>query len=179
MPLDRTVDESANLIDLATCLNYYRMFTPGLAVGVDTPVELGAGTVARPDLVAVVTSGPLRQCSRGPRGLFAGPPNFVADIFPVDSLQDFRERLDFYARAGVVEYVAWQVGAAWPLWNRLNGKRYAPIDCGTDQVLESVALPGFRIPRAAFEARDWAKVIAAINEGLNSDAHQAFRAGVV
>src|SRR6266478_1851564 len=121
MTRDLDVGQSVLLTDIAMCVNYYRLFSPGLYVCTLVPVQLDDSTRLCPGLLAMVNYGKHKQCDPDPSGnCFKGPPNFVLDVFPCDDLLDYEHRRECFERARVIEYVALQDAEA-PrcLWNRL------------------------------------------------------------
>jgi len=81
MSLELDVGQSALLTDLATCINYYRLFSPGLYCCVHATVQLEDGTRFCPGIVVQVNHGPLKLCDPDPSyNVFAGPPNFILDF---------------------------------------------------------------------------------------------------
>ena len=101
------VGQSALLTDIAMCINYYRLFTPGLYCCIHATVHLADGTRSCPGIVVQVNHGPLKQCDPDPSyQVFKGPPNFILDVFPEDDLLDYEHRRECFERAQVIEYVA-------------------------------------------------------------------------
>jgi hypothetical protein len=96
------VGQSALLTDLAMCINYYRLFSPGLYCCVHATVQLDDSTRFCPGIVVQVNHGPLKQCDPGPSyDCFKGPPNFVLDVFPEDDLLDYEHRRECFERARI------------------------------------------------------------------------------
>ena len=60
------VSESALLTDIAMCVNYYRLFSPGLYCCVHAPLQLDDVTRLRPGIIVMVNHGELKQCDPGP-----------------------------------------------------------------------------------------------------------------
>ena len=56
------VGQSALLTDIAMCINYYRLFSPGLYCCIHATVQLDDGTRFCPGVVVQVNHGPLKQC---------------------------------------------------------------------------------------------------------------------
>src|SRR5262245_39585375 len=101
------IGQSALLTDLAMCINYYRLFSPGLYCCVHATIELGDDKRICPGVVAMVNHGRLKQCDPGPDyERFKGPPNFVLDVFPGHDLLDYEHRRECFESHGVIEYVA-------------------------------------------------------------------------
>jgi hypothetical protein len=170
------VGQSALLTDIAMCLNYYRLFSPGLYCCVHATVEVNDGARFCPSVVVQVNHGPLKQCDPGPRyNCFHGPPNFVLDVFPGDDLLDYEHRRDSFERAGVIEYVAVRLKepVEWT-WNRLVGGKFSVIETVDDELLMSAALPGLWIPTDALKHRNWWAVMGAIARGVSRLGHHQF-----
>lgn len=169
------VGQSALLTDLAMCLNYYRLFSPGLYCCLHATVELNDGTRLSPGLLLQVNHGPLKQCDPGPTyHRFQGPPNFVLDVFG-DDLLDYERRRDCWQRAGVIEYVAVRLAepVAWT-WNRLSDGKFSVIESAENELIMSAALPGLWIPPRALKHRDWWAVMGAIERGVSRLGHHEF-----
>jgi Putative restriction endonuclease len=170
------IGESALLTDLAMCVNYYRLFSPGLYCCVHATVQLDETTRFRPGLVVQVNHGSLKQCEPGPDyDVFTGPPNFVLDVFPGNDWLDFEHRRDCYERHGVIEYVAVRhVEPIEWIWNRRIDGKFSFIETAADELIMSTALPGLWIPARALKERDWWAVMAAIARGVSRVGHHDF-----
>ena len=94
------VGQSALLTDIAMCINYYRLFSPGLYCCIHATVQLDDDTRLCAGIIVQVNHGQLKQCDPGPDyDYFRGPPNFVLDVFPGDGLLDYEYRRDCFERA--------------------------------------------------------------------------------
>jgi len=60
------VGQSALLTDLAMCVNYYRLFTPGVYCCTFAPVQLDDDTRLCLGLIAMINSGKHKQCTADP-----------------------------------------------------------------------------------------------------------------
>ncbi len=170
------VSESALLTDIAMCVNYYRLFSPGLDCCVHAPLQLDDGTRWQPGIIVMINHGELKQCDPGPNyDCFTGPPNFVLDVFPGDDLLDYENRRTAFERAKVLEYVAVRHTdpVSW-IWNRLVAGKFTEIETADNEYIISTALPGLRIPAVAFKQRDWWSVMGAIARGVSRIGHHNF-----
>ncbi|MFO0734163.1 MAG: Uma2 family endonuclease [Nitrospiraceae bacterium] len=173
---DIGLSESVLLTDIAMCVNYYRLFSPGLYCCAHAPLQLDAETFLRPGLIVMVNHGELKQCDPGPDyDCFHGPPNFVLDVFPGNDLQDYEQRRVAFERAGVLEYVAVKDAepVSW-IWNRRVDGKFAEIASADDEYIFSAALPGLWIPTSAFKQRDWWAIMGAIARGVSRIGHHDF-----
>jgi hypothetical protein len=167
---------SALLTDMAMCINYYRLFSPGLYCCVHATVQLEDGTRFCPGIVVQVNHGPLKLCDPDPEyDFFAGPPNFILDVFPEGDLPDYEQRRDRFERAGVFEYVAVRLGEpyAW-FWNRLIDGKYSAVETDENELIMSAALPGLWIPAYALKYGNWWAIMAAIARGVSRVGHHQF-----
>ena len=170
------VGQSALLTDIAMCINYYRLFSPGLYCCVHATVQLDEDTRFCPGIIVQVNHGQLKQCDPGPSyDRFQGPPNFVLDVFPGDDLLDYEHRRACFERAGVIEYVA--VRHTEPVewtWNRLIDGKFSVIETADNELIMSTALPGLWIPAYALKHRDWWAIMGAIARGVSRVGHHDF-----
>lgn len=175
MTISRELDvgQSALLTDVAMCINYYRLYSPGLYCCTLAPVQLDAETRICPGVLAMVNYGKQKRCSVDPDGVcFIGPPNFVLDVFPRDSLLDYEQRRACFEKAGVVEYVALQdTEAPTCLWNRRLEDRFTLVEADDPGMIYSLALPGLWIPLDALRDRNWWSIMSSIAQGVTRRPH--------
>jgi len=166
------VNQSALLTDIAMCINYYRLFSPGLYCCMLTAVQLDDGSRFCPGVVVQVNHGPLKQCE--PNHCFQGPRNFVLDVFGDDML-DYERRRDCFERHGVIEYVALKNTdpVEW-IWNRLVDGKFSAIETAENELIMSAALPGLWIPSYALKNRNWWTIMATIARGVTRVGHHEF-----
>ncbi len=166
------VGQSALLTDIAMCINYYRLFSPGLYCCVHAMVQLDDDTRFCPGIIVQVNYGQFKQCE--PDDCFKGPPNLVLDVFGDDML-DYEHRRDCYERHGVLEYVALRLAepVEW-IWNRLIDGKFSVIETADNELIMSTALPGLWIPSYALKNRDWWAIMGAIARGVSRVGHHDF-----
>lgn len=166
------VGQSALLTDIAMCINYYRLFSPGLYCCVHATVQFDDGTRFCPGIIVQVNHGPLKQCE--PDDVFKGPPNFVLDVFGDDML-DYEHRRECFERAGVIEYVALRLAEPFEwIWNRLIDGKFSEIKTADNELIMSAALPGLWIPSYALKSGNWWAIMAAIARGVSRVGHHQF-----
>ncbi|MCA9192205.1 MAG: Uma2 family endonuclease [Planctomycetales bacterium] len=167
---------SALLTDLATCLNWYRLASPGLYCCIHPTLELPDNHVVVPGVVLMANHGKHRHASPEPNfERFRGAPNFVADVFSSDTSLDYSDRKHRFAAAGIEEYLA--VFDTEPLsweWNVLNQAEFNLLKPQQDGIIRSSALPGLWFPEVAFAGRDWWTLMAAITRGVTRRGHHEF-----
>jgi hypothetical protein len=173
MTRELDVGQSALLTDIAMCINYYRLFSPGLYCCTLVPVQLDEHTRLCPGVMVMVNHGNHKQCDPGPSyDWFRGPPNFVLDVFPGDDLLDYEYRRDCFERAQVIEYVALRHTdpVEW-IWNRLIDGRFTQIEADDPGMIRSMALPGLWIPTEALKHRNWWAIMGSIAQGVTRLGH--------
>jgi hypothetical protein len=167
------VGQSALLTDIAMCINYYRLFSPGLYCCIHTTVQLADGTRFCPGVIVQVNHGALKQCEADE--CFKGPPNFVLDVFGGADLLDYEHRRGCFERHGVIEYVALRdtEPVEW-IWNRLVDGKFSVIETPDNELIMSTALPGLWIPSYALKHRNWWAIMGAIARGVSRVGHHNF-----
>ena len=173
MTRELDVGQSALLIDIAMCVNYYRLSSPGLYCCMQVPVQINEQTRLWPGVMVMVNHGKRKQCLVEPNGsFFIGPPNFVLDVFPGDDLLDYEHRRDCYESAGVIEYVALQSADETIChWNRLVDGKFQHIESDDLGMIRSTALPGLWIPTEALKNRNWWAIMGSIAQGVTRLGH--------
>ncbi len=176
------INQSAMLVDMTTCLNHYRLSTPGIYVCIHPQVQLSNDVLITPSLIAQVNSGPLKQCQTGEESgdydRFFGPPNFVFDVFRKDQREIYESRRSLFERSGVIEYVAWFTTEKKPRWNRLIEGSYMAIDEDEPDLIKSSALPGLWMPIQAMAHQDIFSILAKIPQGVTRREHHDFMSTV-
>lgn len=171
-----SVGLSALLTDLATCLNWYRLASPGLYCCVHPTLELPDGFVLTPGVVVMVNHGVHRQATPEPDyERFRGAPNFIADVFRSESSGEYEDRRERFSVAGVQEYLA--VFDTDPLtwhWHTGTDGGFEMLRPDDDAVIRSQALPGLWFPVAAFSSRDWWSLTACTTRGVTRRGHHEF-----
>jgi hypothetical protein len=168
------VSRSAILTDIAMCLAYYRLSSPGLYCCTLVPVQLDASTRLCPGVLLMANYGKHKQCAVDASGrFFTGPPNFVLDVFSAEEdVADYEYRRGCFERAGVLEYVALRDTEPLSyLWNRLIDGRFQLIETDDPGMIRSTALPGLWIPTEALKDRNWWLIMGSIAQGVTRRGH--------
>lgn len=167
-----TLRQSALLTDLAMCVNYYRLFSPGLFCCVHAPVQLNEDSVEYPGVCAFVNYGCHKQADPDDEyRIVNGSPNFVLDVFLPDEHAEYERRLQIYAASAVTEYVAiWDSDPLRWNWHRRQGDSFPTVDFD-EPAIYSTALPGLWVPVNALRQRDWWTIMATIARGVTRREH--------
>lgn len=148
--------------EVITWLGVYKSRTAGVNVGDSSTVYLDADNEVQPD--ACIYWDPPR--GSGARltedGYLEGPPQLVVEVAASSASYDLHDKLQAYRRAGVLEYIVWQVLIRKLSWFRLHEGRYLPVEPDAEGIIESSIFPGLRLAVPALLAGDLAGVLAAL-----------------
>ena len=172
------IGQSANLTDIAMCVNHYRLSTPGLHVCIHVPVQINPSTRVTPGLMVQVGNGKYNQCNPVDYDHFSGAPNFVFDVFKDGQRDLYETRKKLFEQNGVLEYVAWFNSSKLPIWNRLVDRKYQEITGDEIGLIKSSALPGLWIPLSSWAERDMWSIMATISQGVTRRGHRDFMATI-
>jgi Uma2 family endonuclease len=87
-----------------------------------------------------------------PEGYLEGAPELVVEVAASSASYDLNVKKDAYRRAGVGEYIAWQVYEGQIDWFVLREGRYEVFEAGERGVIESTQFAGLRL-----DPRRWLK----------------------
>lgn len=160
--------------DIITWLGLYKALTPGVRLG-DTPtVRLDRDNEPQPDAVLRLDEAVGGQSSIGSEGYVEGAPEFVTEIAASTATIDLGDKLRAYRRCGVKEYFVWQFFDQKIDWFRLETDDYVDLEIGQSGIIQSQCFPGLWLDRQAMLDGDMQRVIACVQDGLNSPEHEMF-----
>jgi Uma2 family endonuclease len=140
-------------------LGAYKARTPGLRLMDNVSLRPGGENEVQPDacLFRTPPAGNVRPVGNR---YIEGVPELVAEIAVSSVSYDMFEKLRMYERAGVPEYVVWQVQERRIDWFRLQNGRYVRVEPDERGVIESAVFPGLRLAVTKMLAGDDAGVLA-------------------
>jgi Uma2 family endonuclease len=154
-------------------LGVYETATPGCQGSQNVPWLMGENDAPQPDTALFVL--PEGDCWSPIRGRYAsGVPDFVAEVCSSRSSFDLHQKLEVYQEAGVQEYLAVLMHEREVRWHRLARRRLKVVPAPDDGVHRSAAFPGVWLDAAALLAGNLARVLAVLQQGINSPEHDAF-----
>jgi Uma2 family endonuclease len=157
-----------------TWLGVYMAATPGVDVLDATTVRLDPDNEVQPDALLRIETACGGQSRVDDEGYIAGPPELVVEIAASSTAYDLYEKKNAYRRNGVQEYVVWRVYDEALDWFVLEAGRYGMQAPDEQGFYASRVFPGLRLAGAALLAGDLAAVLAELQAGLQTPAHQAF-----
>jgi Uma2 family endonuclease len=160
--------------DLMGWLALYRFATPGVLVGDNGTILIGADSEPQPDAYLRIAAVKQGQARIGARGYVEGAPELVAEIAATSANYDLHEKMDLYRRHGVREYLVWRVFDQDFDWFILRDGQFERLTLAADKVYRSEVFPGLWLDKAALLAKDLAAVQRQLQAGLATPEHAAF-----
>jgi Uma2 family endonuclease len=161
-----------NTAPLATVLQVYENSTPGTECGDNSTVIIDESNEFQPDLLLFVLpefGGRIRESDRG---FLTGPPEFVIEVADRSIASDRKKKRQAYTRAGVAEYLLFDLRRGRFQHFDLRSERERSI--AESGILVSLAFPGLWIDTNAIIARNAILALATLQRGLESPEHAAF-----
>ena len=159
---------------LITWLGFYAVFTPHTHIGDSPTVRLDVDNEPQPDAVLLIDAKCGGQTHLSNDGYIEGAPEFVAEISASTATIDLRDKKRVYRRNGVKEYLVWQVINHRIDWFFLQEGEYISLTPDAEGIIRSQVFPGLWLSVSALLAGDMPQVIATLQTGLSSAAHQQF-----
>ncbi|MGF1535567.1 MAG: Uma2 family endonuclease [Elainellaceae cyanobacterium] len=160
--------------DLMIWLGNYKVATPGVRMGDNATVRLDVGNEPQPDALLMIDEGCGGRARINADGYVEGAPELVVEVAASSAAIDLGDKKRAYRRSGVAEYLVWQVFDQKLDWYRLTEDDYVLLEGDDQGIVRSVVFPGLWLNRAAMLAGDMPAVLAVLQRGLASEAHQAF-----
>ena len=157
---------------LSAWLAVYRAFTPGCEAGSNTSALIGDDDCQQPDDYLAI----LPECGGASWGekYVEGSPELLVEISHSSASVDLHEKFDTYQKARVQEYLVVLLKKCEIRWHRLVKAKYKRMVADSEGVFRSRGFPGLWLDSKALFADDMAKVLATLQDGINSDEHQRF-----
>lgn len=152
---------------------FYTAQTPGIVSELSATVKLGPKNEFQPDGLLYYP-----ECFGGTARIkddyIEGAPEFVFEVSNSTTAMDLHEKFDVYLRAGVREYLVWQVALKRADWFIRRESGFETLSPEQNGVLESVAFPGLWLNVPALLDKDQTKLLQTIQAGTASAEHAEF-----
>jgi Uma2 family endonuclease len=155
-------------------LGIYQVSTPGLRLGDNPTVRLDFDNEPQPDAVLLIDEAAGGQSCLSEDGYIEGAPELVAEVAASSAANDLHDKKTAYRRNGVREYIVWQVLDQKLDWFALQEGEYVSLEPDEMGIIRSQVFPGLWLAASALLAGEMARVLAVVQEGLNSPEHAAF-----
>jgi Uma2 family endonuclease len=152
----------------------YRVVTPGLHLADNTTLRLDPDNEVQPDIMARIDPVSGGKSRRTNDDFVEGAPELIVEIAATSAAIDLRDKKRVYRRAGVQEYIVWQVYDGRIDWWELREGDYVALQPDAAGVLRSNVFPGLWLDVPAMLADDMLKVLAALQQGINTPEYAAF-----
>lgn len=172
MPSPTGIDHGGMDRHVALWLGMYSAHTPGTS-GADNATTILGKNSPQPDhsLYLLPEAGGRTYVENN---LLHGAPEFVAEVCATSAAYDLHVKKDLYERQHVDEYLAVLIYEREIRWHRWENGAYRLVPPDNDGILRSTAFPGLWLDGKSLLAGDAAKVLAVLQQGLDSPEHQEF-----
>lgn len=156
---------------IMTWLGIYQVFTPKVELGDNPTVRLDLDNAPQPDAVLMIDGGQARVSEDD---YIEGAPELVVEIAASSVAYDLYDKKRAYKRNGVQEYLVWRVYDRAFDWFRLETGEYIKLEADDQGVIYSRVFPGLWLAINSLLSGEMEKVLAVLQQGLNSAEHQEF-----
>jgi Uma2 family endonuclease len=155
-------------------LAVYCAATPGIESADNTTVRLDLDNEPQPDALLRIDEQLGGQSRIGKDDYLEGAPELIVEIASSSVSYDLHDKKKVYRRNGVQEYIIWRVGDRQLDWFKLEQGEYVALTPDKEGIIHSCLFPGLNLPVKALLERDLATVLAAVQQGIATEDHQAF-----
>jgi Uma2 family endonuclease len=152
---------------------YYTAQTPGIVAELSATVKLGPKNEFQPDGLLYYPEH-IGGTTRIKDDYIEGAPEFVFEVSNSTTAMDLHEKFQAYERAGVREYLVWQVALKRADWFVRKQSGFESLSTNDTGILRSVHFPGLWLNVPALLGRDQAKILSTIQAGMSSPEHAEF-----
>jgi Uma2 family endonuclease len=152
----------------------YEAATPGVYLADNTTVRLDADNEPQPDALLRIEPEVGGNSRISDDDYVEGTPELIAEIAASSASYDLNDKLNAYRRNGVQEYIVWQIYENRLDWFRLQEGRYVALHPDEAGIIRSEIFPGLWLAVNALREGDMARVLAVLQQGLQTAKHQAF-----
>ena len=159
---------------ITTWLGVYRAATPHTGFADNATVLLDADNEPQPDVLLRLDAAVGGKSWVNAKGYLEGTPELIVEVAASTESYDMHDKLRAYRRNGVQEYIVWRVYDQQIDWFKLAAESYVTLSPDRNGIIRSEVFPGLQLDVKAMLKEDLAKVLAALQKGLDSLEHKAF-----
>jgi hypothetical protein len=160
--------------DLSIWLGTYRVQTTGLDTSINSTLRLPGDNDPQADETLFILREYGGSAWLDEKGYLHGVPELAAEVAASSVSYDRHEKMKVYQAAGISEYLIHRVYDRAMDWFVLRDGTYQPLPPELDGITRSLTFPGLWLDPNALVRRDMKQVLAILNKGLASPAHEAF-----
>jgi Uma2 family endonuclease len=172
MPSPQSVEHGETENPIGGLLWYYSVHTPGTKAGQHTTTLMLEDSPQPDNYLRILPESGGAATIEG--RYLEGALELIAEISLSSAAYDLHQKLELYEKAGVQEYVAVLLYEREVRWHRLTANGYEVHRPSSDGILRSVVFPGLWLDPQAFLAGDMVRMLAVLQEGLNTREHVEF-----
>lgn len=161
-------------IDIATWLNVYKAATPGTEAGSNTTLRLDLDNEAQPDVFLRIDPARGGQSRTSEDDFIEGAPELIVEIAASSASYDLHSKRNVYRRNGVLEYIVWRTLDGDLDWFVLREGEYHRLALDPSGRYKSHVFPGLWLDSGELLGGDTARVLAVLQEGIQSFEHGEF-----
>jgi Uma2 family endonuclease len=150
----------------------YQVATPGIEIADTITVRLDDQNAPQPDMALFIAAG--GQTTISEDDYVEGAPELLAEVSASTVAIDLGVKKRAYLQSGVQEYIVWRTLDHAIDWFYLDNGIYVDLPPDDDGIIRSRQFPGLWLDRAALLHGNMPEVIAVLQTGLASTAHQTF-----
>jgi Uma2 family endonuclease len=155
-------------------LTIYESATPGVEVADNTTVRLDLDNEPQPDALLRIDELCGGQSRISDDDYIVGAPELIVEIAASSASYDLYDKKQAYRRNGVKEYIVWQVAEQQISWFCLTDDVYQTLEPDTTGIIYSQSFPGLNLNVTALLAENLAQVLLTLQQGIETEVHQAF-----
>lgn len=156
------------------CLFNYYVATPGIEAADNSTLRLDFNGEPQPDAMLWISEDYGGNAFVTDTDYLEGSPELIVEISSSTVSYDLQDKKDAYERNGIREYIVWRVLDNAIDWFALENGKYLKLSPDKNGVVESRVFAGLRLNIKALLSNDLPQVLADLQNGLNSTAHQEF-----
>ncbi len=155
-------------------LGRYEACTPGVIGGDNTTVRLDLDNEPQPDAMLLIDPAFGGQATISDDDYVEGSPELAGEVWASSVSFDLHTKMVVYRRNGVREYLVWRVTDRQIDWFVARAGVFEPLQPDDAGIVRSETFPGLWLDAAALVRGDMARVLAVLDQGIQSPEHAAF-----
>lgn len=159
---------------IITWLGLYQTATVEVEMSIEPTIRLDMDNEPQPDGVLRISQESGGKSSLTADGYLEGSPELVVEIAASSAAIDLRDKKRAYRRNGIQEYIVWQVFEQKIDWLALENGDYVLLSPNAQGIICSLVFPGLWLDVAAILSGNMRQVLATLQTGIDSQAHQEF-----
>jgi Uma2 family endonuclease len=159
---------------MMTWLGVYAANTPGIELADNATVRLDLENAPQPDILLRIKSEFGGQSRISEDDYVEGAPELIVEIAASSASYDLYDKLRVYRRHGVKEYIIWQVYEQKIDWFCLKEGEYIKLQADNFGLIESNNFPGLVLSIKEMLNLNLGKVLAILNQNINTERHHNF-----